>query len=124
MCLFRSDVQPTQPPTLIDAIPYSLRRQYMTTPSNTNGNVDGDEDRGNWSQLGEMIGHSVNPTATATSTSVPTANTNADNATTTKSYLSDSGVVSLETISTGSCITGFTSDVNYNGFEFGSEFDC
>ena len=57
----------------------------MTTPSNTNGNVDGDEDRGNWSQLGEMIGYSVYPTTTATTSSLPTANTNADNATTTKS---------------------------------------
>jgi hypothetical protein len=77
--------QPTQPPTLIHLIRDSLRHQYMTTPSNTNGNVDGDEDRGHWSQLGEMIGGSVNRATTATTTSLPTANTNADDTTTTKS---------------------------------------
>jgi hypothetical protein len=55
----------------------------MTTPSNTNGNVAGDDDRGNWSQLGEMIGGSINPTTTAAITSLRTANINANNATTT-----------------------------------------
>ncbi len=63
-------------------IPYVVN---MTTPSNTNGNVAGDDDRGNWSQLGEIIGGSINPTTTSANTSLRTANTNAYNATTTKS---------------------------------------
>jgi hypothetical protein len=70
-------------PTLIDAIRASLR-QAMTTPTDTNGKEGGDH--GNWSQLGEMIGGTVNR-ATAGTSSLSTGNPSAAPATTVKANL-------------------------------------